>query len=322
MIWKASSNGCILDNRLIFEFLNKDLGQGRESVLVTVISVAGSSMRNPGAHMAVSRDGDYVGSLSGGCIERAVVSEALDVLKAGGPRIVRFGKGSPYLDIKLPCGGGLDVHFMPLNEAEFTKTCIENIDKRIPFGFSLPIDKGEVEISRTGIKTGIQIQDNIIVVGHEPNPKVLIIGHGAATTSMARLSREMRFDAQVLTSDQPLAEKLYGEGFDTSFLKTPVETDRIVSDPWTAIVFLFHDHDWEGALMQHALNQSHFYFGAMGGRRAHEARRLELQSKGLSADKIETIYAPIGLFHSSRDPDSLALSALAQITQVFHNRPK
>ncbi|MEP3450379.1 MAG: XdhC family protein [Parasphingorhabdus sp.] len=296
------------------------MSDGRAAVLVTVISVSGSSMRNPGAHMAVSEDGRYVGSLSGGCIERSVVSEALDSLKEGQPKVVRFGEGSPYLDIRLPCGGGLDVHFIPLNTPEFARLCVDAIAVRKPFSFSLPVAEGEAHILNEAIMPGLKVQDKEILVSHEPNPKILLIGHGAAITSMAMLSRQMQFDVEILTSDQPLMVSLSDEGFSAHLLKTPDQVAAIESDPWTAIVFLFHDHEWEGALMAYALSQPHFYFGAMGGRIAHDARQQDLLSRGVAAAAIQSIRAPIGLFHSSRDPDSLALSTLAEITKAFHER--
>lgn len=310
----------ILDNRLIFHFLCCALGLDKAAVLITVISVTGSSMRNPGAHMAVCDDGSHVGSLSGGCIEQAVVSEALEVSRDGRARIVRFGEGSPYLDIKLPCGGGLDVHFMPIFETDVPMRCLEAIIERKPFSISLPIDRGDLEFSNA-VKRNQEIieqADGAIMVAHIPVAKILIVGHGAATSSVARLSREMQFDVQVLTSDRLLADNLAKDRFDAEFLKTPNETDAIASDRWTAFVFLFHDHDWEGALMANALAQPYFYFGAMGGRRAHEARKQRLQLMGVNDAAISSIRAPIGLFHSSRDPDSLALSSLAEITQAYH----
>lgn len=277
-------------------------------------------MRNPGAHMAVSEDGQYVGSLSGGCIERSVVSEALDSLKEGQPRVVRFGEGSPYLDIRLPCGGGLDVQFMPFYDAKLAQDCKNAIAAREPFSISLPVVDEDVHLSGEAKRLGLRAVNDGILVSHDPNPKVLLIGHGAAMTSMARLSRQMQFDVKALTSDQPLMASLSDERFDAHLLKTPDQVADIDSDPWTAIVFLFHDHDWEGALMTHALSQPHFYFGAMGGRIAHDARQKELQSRGVDVATLQSIRAPIGLFHSSRDPDSLALSTLAEITKAFHER--
>lgn len=277
-------------------------------------------MRNPGAHMAVSTDGSYVGSLSGGCIEKAVVTEALDGLKAGKSRIVRFGEGSPYLDIKLPCGGGLDVHFMPLFNDAVSALCAQSVNARKPFSISLPTGEGAAQFGENGSHSGVTRENRNIIVSHEPNPKILIIGHGAVTSSLARLSREMSFDLQILTSDELLKEELESASFDACFLKTPTETSAIQTDIWTAIIFLFHDHDWEGKLMAFALDQPHFYLGAMGGRTAHKNRKVTLKGLGVGANKIESIRAPIGLFHSSRDPDTLALSALAEITQAFHNR--
>lgn len=277
-------------------------------------------MRNPGAHMAVSEDGRYVGSLSGGCIERSVVSEALDVLKAKQSRVVRFGEGSPYLDIRLPCGGGLDVHFMPLEETKIVQRCVDAIGQRKPFSVSLPIVEGDAHWSDRSNQSDLIVEEKTILVSHDPNPKILLIGHGAAIASMARLSRQMQFDVDILTSDQSMTDNLSKDGFNAQFLKTPDQMETIVSDPWTAIVFLFHDHDWEGALMAHALSQPHFYFGAMGGRRAHDARTQELRSRGVSEEAIQSIRAPIGLFHSSRDPDTLSLSTLAEITKAFHER--
>ena len=76
-----------MDQRPIFRFLTEQIEVGRRCVLVTVLAVEGSAMRGPGAHMAVSEDGSFVGSLSGGCIEQAVVAEACDALRAGSGRV-------------------------------------------------------------------------------------------------------------------------------------------------------------------------------------------------------------------------------------------
>ncbi len=91
----------------------------------------------------------------------------------------------------------------------------------------------------------------------------------------------------------------------------------LTGDRWTASIFLFHDHDWEDALMESALDLPHFYIGAMGGRKAHDRRCEALRARGVSEAKLATIHAPIGLFHSSRDPQTLALSTLAQTVRVY-----
>ncbi|MEP5188727.1 MAG: XdhC family protein [Marinomonas sp.] len=279
------------------------LAAGRPAVLVTVIAVEGASMRGPGTHMGVSADGNFAGSLSGGCIENAVVAEALDAHKEGEPRVVRFGSGSPYIDIKLPCGGGLDIHFQPLSGTELSAQYLQWIERREPFSIQLPLASGETAC-----------------IHHWPEPKLLIIGHGASVPSLAKLARQMDLTVEVLSPDEKLIEELRAHQIPASQLSNPQDTNKIISDKWTAIIFLFHDHDWETALMAHALKQAHFYLGAMGGRIAHAARADALKSAGIGDKAIANIHAPIGLFHSSRDPDSLALSTLGQVIETYHGQ--
>ena len=95
------------------------------------------------------------------------------------------------------------------------------------------------------------------------------------------------------------------------------QTDVLSGDPWTATIFLFHDHDWEIDLMQRALELPHFYLGAMGGRKAHAFRSEALKERGVTEEQLATIRAPIGLFHSSRDPQTLALSTLAEVIRTY-----
>ena len=127
----------ILDLRPVLELLVEAHLCREAAVLVTVCAVEGSSMRNPGTVMGVRADGSFAGSLSGGCIEQAVVAEALEVLKEGRPRMQRFGAGSPYLDIKLPCGGGLDLHFFPLSGSDIAAQCLGTWRSRTPFSIGV-----------------------------------------------------------------------------------------------------------------------------------------------------------------------------------------
>lgn len=309
-----------MDNPKIFVFLQDAIARGKQVVLVTVTTVSGSSMRNPGAHMAVSDDGAFVGSLSGGCIEAAVVAEALEAMKDGRPRMVRFGEGSPYLDIRLPCGGGLDVHFLPGLQGDIVDTCCAAITQRKPFSLSLPIADGQPNFSEEWAETRLDPNGATFHVGHWPNPRILVIGHGETVTSLARLGTAFGANIDILTSDPALAGTLKIAGFAAQHLKTPSDIGMIATDNWTAITFLFHDHDWEVKLIPHALSQPHFYLGAMGGRKAHAFRRDVLLAAGITEKQIEKIFAPIGVFHSSRDPETLALSTLAQIVKTYHEQ--
>ncbi len=264
-------------------------------------------MRNPGTHMGVAEDGCFAGSLSGGCIENAVVAEALAALAAAAPRQVRFGAGSPYVDIKLPCGGGLDLHFQPLGGPELAEQACAAIAARAPF--SIAVD-GEARFV-SGWHTGEG------VFGRWPALRLQIAGHGATVEALAKLAGALELESHVLTPDPRILAMLGGQGFDATRLERTSDTHLLQSDPWTAVVFLFHDHDWEVPLMARALALPHCYLGAMGSRRAHAARCEALAKAGIRAQAIASIKAPLGFFHSSRDPETLALSALGEVVQAY-----
>jgi xanthine/CO dehydrogenase XdhC/CoxF family maturation factor len=92
--------------------------QGKDVAVATVISVEGSAPRPIGARLAVTSEGEMAGSVSGGCVENAVVYEAQDVLKTGKPRVVRYGITDEMAwDVGLACGGTIEVFVEPVNDA-------------------------------------------------------------------------------------------------------------------------------------------------------------------------------------------------------------
>jgi xanthine dehydrogenase accessory factor len=91
----------------------------------------------------------------------------------------------------------------------------------------------------------------------------------------------------------------------------------LAADPWTAILLLFHDHEWERALLRWATGTPAFFIGAQGGAAAREERRSFLRASGVEEDQIARIRSPIGLIQRARDPQVLALSVLAEIVGAY-----
>jgi xanthine dehydrogenase accessory factor len=90
--------------------------QGKRVALARVVDIEGSGPRLPGAAMAVSEDGEVIGSVSGGCVESAVVTEALEVLATGSRRIVTFGySDDDAFAVGLTCGGTVHLFLEPLD---------------------------------------------------------------------------------------------------------------------------------------------------------------------------------------------------------------
>jgi xanthine dehydrogenase accessory factor len=91
-------------------------GEGKRVALARVVALEGSGPRLPGATMAVSEAGEVAGSVSGGCVEGAVVSEALEVLSAGAPKLCTFGySDDEAFAVGLTCGGTIRVFVEPLD---------------------------------------------------------------------------------------------------------------------------------------------------------------------------------------------------------------
>jgi xanthine dehydrogenase accessory factor len=96
--------------------LDRWRSQGRRVALARVVDIEGSGPRLPGAAMAVADDGEVAGSVSGGCVEGAVVSEALEILETGERRLVTFGySDDEAFAVGLTCGGTIHLFIEPLD---------------------------------------------------------------------------------------------------------------------------------------------------------------------------------------------------------------
>lgn len=305
----------------IFRFLLDRRSAGERVALVTITEVTGSSSRSPGAHMAVSETGLFAGSFSGGCVEAAVVAEARRVIATGCAEIIRFGAGSRYIDIRLPCGGGLDLLIVPDPSEQIIRSAAELLAGRQPITLLLGLDGGlSLRPADPGSQTGWS--DDLFHVCHDPDLRLIVAGHGAEPRSMARLGSSYGAEIVVLSPDAELVSAMRTEGQAAYVLKTPARSTYLNGDPWTAIVLLFHDHDWEAELLAQALDSPAFFVGAMGSRRTHASRLDALARLGVAPANRNRLVAPLGLIPATRDPDTLALSALAQIVAAHEVRAR
>jgi xanthine dehydrogenase accessory factor len=100
----------------IMNDLDRWRAQGRRVAIARVVDIEGSGPRLPGAAMAVADDGEVAGSVSGGCVEGAVVGEALDILTTGDRRLVTFGySDDEAFAVGLTCGGTIHLFIEPLD---------------------------------------------------------------------------------------------------------------------------------------------------------------------------------------------------------------
>lgn len=90
--------------------------EGREVAIATVIETWGSAPRPVGSHLVIDADGNFEGSVSGGCVEGAVISEAIDVISSGSPKMLEFGVADETAwQVGLSCGGKIAIYVEGIN---------------------------------------------------------------------------------------------------------------------------------------------------------------------------------------------------------------
>lgn len=252
--------------------------------LCTIVGIDGSFSRRLGAQLAVRGDGTTVGSLADGCLEAQLAS---DISRLDRPTILRYGAGSDTIDFRLPCGGGLDILLDPAPDRQACRAVVERLQDRRPAQLKLP------DASPLRLRTYV------------PRLRIVAFGEGPELRMLGQLAMALGVELDLRTKD----DLTLGEAApDCCF------------DPWTAALLLFHDHEWEAALLEQALTCEAFYIGAQGGENARIQRALTLSARGLSEDAIARISSPVGLIPNCKDPAALALSALAEIVGAYQHR--
>ncbi len=300
----------------ILYFLRDCAEHDEPAALVTLTDVTGSSARAPGEHMVVAKSGRSIGSFSGGCVEAAVIAEAREVLAEGRARHVRYGDGSRYIDIRLPCGGGIDLLFTPAPDRRQIDCAIAVLERREPLTLRLILD-GDLTAARSDEDDRTLWRDTAFIVRHDPVPRLIVMGHGAEPVAMLDIARAYGADVMLLSPQGSLVEVAREKGMSAHLLRLVGRADGLAIDPWTAVVTLFHDHDWETPLLLQVLEQRPFFVGAMGSLRTHLERQRRLREAGAIPGDIVRVVGPVGLIKATRDPQTRALSIMAQVVQAY-----
>lgn len=285
----------------VIDFALARLRQGERIALVTLFSIDGTSPRPLGAQMAVTASGESVGYLSGGCLERAVVAEAQEAMKAGANRLVRYGKGSRFLDIQLPCGSAIELHF----DVTATIAGLEATDHQYRARRESTAEIGPAD------ETG-----RVLMRHYRPRLRLLIAGVGAAAVQLMLLGRTSGFATELLSPDEPTRAACAREGLVARPIHGSGHATAFSADARTAFVLMFHDHDWEQEFLAAALASEAFYIGAQGSRLVHASRRQRLLAAGFGAAAVARIRGPAGLFHGAKHAYAVAASILAEIIET------
>ncbi|MBU2980678.1 XdhC family protein [Lentibacter algarum] len=282
-------------------------------VLAVITRIDGPSYRRLGAMMAVLADGVRVGTLSSGCVEADIALHAEATLAEGKPKAITYGKGSPFADITLPCGGGLEVLLLPSPDSAVLEQVIAVHEARQTCTLSIEPASGDMSVQQGG-ESGFDGALFSIVI--KPELAFYVFGKGPEAVTFAGLVHSAGYPSLLLSPDDETLNLAAAAGCAVRHLNSPMLPDDMQPDAHSAVVLFFHDHEWEPPIVAQALKSEAFYIGAQGSMRASALRRQELTLLGVSAADIARVKGPIGLIPSVRDARKLAVSVLAEVLSL------
>ncbi len=290
-------------------------GRGERCVVATLVWAEGTSPRPPGSQMLISASGQSLGYLTGGCAEHAIVAEAQEALRENAPRAVRFGVGSPYLDIQLPCGSGIDVFFDTNPSLQLTLEILATLESRAPVALRTSLSAGSPALV-------VRCTDSQPDVSHFdrwyfPQRRFLIAGAGPIVDELAVQAMAQGYLIDVLSPDEPTLQRLGARNIDAKLLSDARQLSELQPDAYTAAALVFHEHEREPDLLLNLLDSSAFYIAALGSRGTHEARLERLRRIRPTVQGMDRIHGPAGLNIGAANPSEIALSILAQCVSVY-----
>ena len=282
--------------------------------IATLVEVDGSAPRDPGAQMLVADDA-FWGFLSGGCIEADVARHAREAMDEAAPRLLRYGDGSPWIDIRLACGSGITVLVEPVlpRDPALAALC-DSFTTRRPLLWSS--DGTQRSALPAGDSAAFGWDGSRYARTFLPPLRLVLIGEDGAALTAAALALEMGWEVALVTPGGPVAPPLPGL---SCYRSDPADALATISpDRWTAIAVLSHDREDDERGLAAALGSEAFYVGAIGARARLEGRLARLRGHGVSETDIARLRAPIGLYGFGKAPRAVALSLVAEVAQAFH----
>lgn len=314
---------------------------GREVALATVVETWGSAPRVEGSQLAVNADGTFVGSVSGGCIEGAVVKEALETLEKNAPRLLKFTVSNEQAwDVGLTCGGEVSVFVEP---APDTAVLEELINKR-PLARISDLKSGKYALIEDGEVSGeLKISDDLIQqarqalshdsstrIGDEdhplfihalnPNMRMVVIGGVHIAQALAPLARAADIDVTVVDPRSAFANDVRFDDVPYIVAWPDEGMEELDIDSRTAVVVLSHDKKIDDPALTYALKSDAFYIGALGGSKNHGRRLKRLKEQGFTDEELARIHGPIGYDIGAKTPAEIAVSILAQVIAAKHGK--
>lgn len=304
---------------------------GQGAVLATVVETWGSAPRQAGSQLAISGAGQIMGSVSGGCVEGAVVTEAQAALGDGQPRILTFGvTDETAFSVGLACGGTIRILVEPIGPALPAALLADLVAARAArraIGYAVHLTRWSRALVPPGADTAVDAhlrsdragmtEDGRFIAPHNPPLRLIVVGAVHIAQPLVALARLAGYDPSLIDP-----RDVFGAAarFPGEVVLDDWPDDALAAlkpDSRTAIVTLTHDPKLDDPAIRYALRSPAFYLGCLGSKKTHAKRLERLAEAGFTAAETARIHAPVGLDIAAKTPAEIAIAIMAQITQVL-----
>lgn len=314
------------------------LAEGRRIALATVTQTWGSAPQPVGSQLLIDSQGNFLGSISGGCVEVEVITEAADVISTGKSKLLEFGvQDATAWKAGLACGGSIRVFIEKLtggNGLVLAQLIVEKESRRpvaLVTGLATgaqslvhgPGDLGQdlapalEEAFRCDKSVAIEGDSGEVFINvFNPAIRLVIVGAVHIAQQLVPIARSVGYDVRIVDPRSAFAtEKRFGDM--NIACEWPEDgLSKIGIDAHTALITLTHDTKIDDPALICALDSDAFYVGALGSKKTHAKRFERLLEAGVSKASLERIHAPIGLDIGAKGAAEIALSIVAEIIAV------
>lgn len=325
-----------------FDAVKRQLSEGKDVVLVTVIASSGSTPRGMGAHMAVTDEGRVCGTIGGGAVEFRSIQMAQEALKSKTSLLHEFSlTRNEVEDLGMICGGNVTVYFRYASHADesflaFTGTALRLIEDVETSWLIIGLSEGNrEEMGVYGVKSGLFGIDSLdfdyrqlsrkaqhLTIDGKPyyveelvhSGKVYILGCGHVAQELVPVLAHVGFRCIAADDRSEFASKeLFPDAERVELIDfNNIEKDITITED-DAVCIMTRGHAFDTVLQIQVLKSPAYYIGVIGSSKKIAAVAQILREHGFSEEKIASIHAPIGLAIKAETPEEIAISIAGEL---------
>ncbi|MDJ0808084.1 MAG: XdhC family protein [Gammaproteobacteria bacterium] len=290
--------------------------------LVTVAQTWGSSPRRAGCLMVIHPDGQFVGSVSGGCVEDDLAQRVQrGEFDTGLPMFETYGVRSEQAQrVGLPCGGTLKLLLERIDNAEPLRQLLTRMDAGQQLSRRVCLDSGQISLHQSLPLDGLEFDTENLAKTFGPRWRLLLIGSGELSRRVAQLALTLDFAVTICDPRpeyHPQADSKWQVEGATFVTRSPRRAVlELPADRRTAILALSHTPALDDQALISALDSDAYYVGALGSKKSHQARCGRLTRHGISSEQLNRLHGPVGLDIGSRTPAEIAVAIAADLIQT------